>query len=135
VVLGGEPGQDDSGLPPANVEIPDDARELERDVIAYRRELRSRRRRELFRRVLRPFATPSTAVPVIAIVAALSLITGIMLSVLTVTPASAPTRPAPTATSRAVPSHAPRAVHSAAPSHTAAASHATPSHAAAKPKS
>jgi hypothetical protein len=105
VALGGDPGHDDSGLPPANVEIPDDARELERDVIAYRREVRSKRRRERLRRILRPFLTPSTAVPLIAIFAALSMITGVLLSVLTITPASAPTRPTPTVTARAVPAH------------------------------
>jgi hypothetical protein len=105
VALGGDPGRDDSGLPPANVEIPDDARELERDVIAYRREVRSKRRRERLRRILRPFLTPTTAVPLIAIFAALSMITGVLLSVLTITPASAPTRPAPTVTARAVPAH------------------------------
>jgi hypothetical protein len=102
VALGGEPGRDDSGLPPLNVQIPDDARELERDVIAYRREIRSRRRRARLRRVLRPFMSPATAVPLIAVFAALSMVAGVTLSVLTITPASAPTRPA--ATARAHPS-------------------------------
>ena len=34
------PGRDDGSLPPVNIVIPDDARELDRDVLAYRRELR-----------------------------------------------------------------------------------------------
>ena len=42
---GGDQGRDDYGLPPVDIEIPDDARELARDVQAYHRELRSRRRR------------------------------------------------------------------------------------------
>ena len=29
-----EPGRDDNGLPPVNIEVPDDARELARDVLA-----------------------------------------------------------------------------------------------------
>lgn len=42
---GGGPDRDDTGLPPVDVEIPDDARELDRDVQAYRREQRAQRRR------------------------------------------------------------------------------------------
>ena len=41
VNLGGEPERDDSGLPPVDIVVPDDARELERDVQAYRREQRA----------------------------------------------------------------------------------------------
>jgi len=104
VTLGGEPGRDDSGLPPLNVVIPDDARDLERDVIAYRRELRSRRRRERARRIFGPLLNPGTAVPLIAICAALSMVAGAMLSFLTISPASAPTRsPRPAVTSTAAP--------------------------------
>ena len=36
---GGDQGRDDYGLPPVDIEVPDDARELARDVQAYRREL------------------------------------------------------------------------------------------------
>ena len=43
VNLGGDPGRDDFGLPPTDIQIPDDARELDRDVQAYYRELRSLR--------------------------------------------------------------------------------------------
>ena len=44
--VGGDPGRDDYGLPPIDVVIPDDARELDRDVQAYQRELRAQRRRQ-----------------------------------------------------------------------------------------
>ncbi len=37
-----DPGRDDYGLPPVDIEIPDDARDLDRDVQAYHRELRAR---------------------------------------------------------------------------------------------
>jgi hypothetical protein len=94
VTAGGEPGRDDSGLPPVNIQIPDDARELERDVLAYHREVRARRRRRRVRRILAPLSGPGTALPLIATCMALSLIAGAMLSILTIGPASAPTRPA-----------------------------------------
>ena len=53
-----EPGRDDGNLPPVNVVIPDDARELDRDVLAYRREMRANRRRQRFLRIFQPFRTP-----------------------------------------------------------------------------
>lgn len=94
--FGSEPGRDDGGLPPVNMVIPDDARELDRDVLAYRREQRARRRRERFLRLLRPFRGDgpgghSTILPLIATCVALSMLAGAMLSVVTISPASAPT--------------------------------------------
>jgi len=100
-----EPGRDDGSLPPANIEVPDDARELARDVIAYHRELRAKRRRERLKRVLGPFVRAGlfrhgNIFPLIAICVALSMVAGIVLSVLAVRPASSPivsaTPPAPT---------------------------------------
>jgi hypothetical protein len=96
VSFGSEPGRDDGGLPPVNIVIPDDARELDRDVLAYRREQRARRRRERFLRLLRPFRGDdlgghSTILPLIATCVALSMLAGAMLSVVTISPASAPT--------------------------------------------
>jgi hypothetical protein len=96
VSFASEPGRDDGSLPPANIEIPDDARDLARDVIAYHRELRAKRRRERMARVLRPFARAGLfrhgrILPLIAACVALSLIIGTMLSVMTVRPASGPT--------------------------------------------
>jgi hypothetical protein len=92
VSFSSEPGRDDGSLPPVNVEVPDDARELARDVIAYHRELRGRRRRERMTRVLRPLVRAGlirhwTIFPLIAACVALSMIVGAMLSV---SPASAP---------------------------------------------
>lgn len=90
--FGGDPGRDDGGLPPVNIEIPDDARELDRDVLAYRRELRAQRRRQRMRRLAAPFARRGGALPLIAMCVALSMLAGAMLSVFTISPASAPTR-------------------------------------------
>lgn len=108
-----DPGRDDSGLPPVHVVIPDDARELDRDVLAYRREMRAKRRRERLRRVLRPL--PGRAggsqdrqahgpiLPLIVTCVALCMLAGAMLSVVTISPASAPTV---TGTAGAVPTSA-----------------------------
>src|ERR1700753_1719923 len=54
VSFASQPGRDDGNLPPVNVVIPDDARELDRDVLAYQREMRSRRRRDRLTRLFRP---------------------------------------------------------------------------------
>jgi hypothetical protein len=96
VNFGSDPGRDDGGLPPVNIVIPDDARELERDVLAYRRELRAARRRDRLLRLVRPwrargFAGHAAILPLIATCVALSMLAGAMLSVVTISPASAPT--------------------------------------------
>lgn len=95
-----EPGRDDSNLPPVNIVIPDDARELERDVLAYRRELRAERRRQRLLRLLRPFRSHgagghTTVIPLIAGCLAIVLVGGALLSVATMNPASAPTLSSP----------------------------------------
>jgi hypothetical protein len=104
VSFASEPGRDDGSLPPANIEVPDDARELARDVIAYHRELRAKRRRERVRRALGPllragFFRHGNMFPLIAACVALSMIVGVVLSVMAVRPASGPivnaTPPAP----------------------------------------
>jgi hypothetical protein len=91
-----EPERDDGSLPPVNIVIPDDARELDRDVLAYRRELRAQRRRQRLLRMLRPFnrsglGGPTAIVPLIALCLALALVGGALLSVVTMNPADAPT--------------------------------------------
>ena len=91
-----EPGRDDGSLPPVNIVIPDDARELDRDVLAYRRELRAQRRRQRLMRLFRPFARRemgghAAILPLVATCVALSMLAGAMLSVVTISPASAPT--------------------------------------------
>jgi hypothetical protein len=100
VSFASEPGRDDGNLPPVNVVIPDDARELDRDVLAYRRELRAKRRRQRLMWLLRPFRTSAfggqaAIVPLIAACLAISLVGGALLSVVTMSPASAPTLSAP----------------------------------------
>ena len=95
-----EPGRDDGNLPPVNVVIPDDARELDRDVLAYRREQRAKRRRQRLLRLFRPFRLPehggqAAIIPLIAACLAISLVGGALLSIMTMSPASAPTLNAP----------------------------------------
>ena len=77
---GGDAGWDET---PLDIHIPDDARELERDVLAYHREQRALRRRSLLRRVM-----PAQAgiMPLIASVLAVCLVAGMMLSVFTISP-------------------------------------------------
>ena len=84
---GGGSGWDE---PPLDIQIPDDARELDRDVLAYHRELRARRRRRRLRRLTRPFAGQGTVMPLLASILAVCLVAGAMLSVATFGPATAP---------------------------------------------
>ena len=84
---GGESGWDE---PPLDIQIPDDARELERDVLAYHRELRAKRRRRQLRKLTRPFAGQGTVMPLLASILAVCLVAGAMLSVATFGPATAP---------------------------------------------
>ena len=100
-----EPGRDDGSLPPVNIVIPDDARELDRDVLAYRREMRALRRRQRRRRLLRPFGGPALGgptaiVPLIALLLAIALVGGALLSVLTISPAEQDTALTPSASPR-----------------------------------
>ena len=114
---GGGSGWDE---PPLDIQIPDDARELEREVLAYRRELRAKRRRDRLRRLAGPFAGRGTVMPLLASILAVCLVAGAMLSVATFSPATAPadqtTQPPTTAaTSR---SALPRSSSTARPSST-----------------
>jgi hypothetical protein len=84
VNTGGDPGRDDYGLPPVDIEIPDDARELDRDVHAYYRELRSRRRRMLAKKVYGPMASDGMVLPLLAGCLALTLLAATLLTVFTV---------------------------------------------------
>lgn len=81
---GGDPGRDDYGLPPVDIEVPDDARELDRDVQAYRRELRSLRRRMLARRLAGPLTSDGMVLPLLAGCLALTLLAATLLTVFTV---------------------------------------------------
>lgn len=115
----GEPGWDG----PLDVQIPDDARDLERDVLAYRRELRALRRRRRLRRLM-----PSHAgiLPLMASVLAVCLVAGMMLSVFTISPAEGPSKPS-THTTHPAPSHpaSGQPSHSPQPTHTPQLSHST----------
>src|SRR5580658_5063389 len=89
------PGWDE---PPLDVQVPDDARELDREVLAYHREQRARRRRTRLRRLTSPFGGQGTILPLLASIFAVCLVAGVMLSVATFSPATAPaTRLHPTA--------------------------------------
>jgi hypothetical protein len=92
---GGGAGWDES---PLDIQIPDDARELDRDVLAYHRELRAKRRRSRLRRLAGPLAGHGAIMPLLASILAVCLVAGAMLSVATFSPATAPgvRTPAPT---------------------------------------
>jgi hypothetical protein len=81
---GGDHGRDDYGLPPVDIEVPDDARELDRDVQAYRRELRSARRRILARKLYGPLTRDGMVLPLLAGCLALTLLAATLLTVFTV---------------------------------------------------
>jgi hypothetical protein len=87
---GGEPGRDEGGLPPVDVDIPDDARELDREVLAYHREQRALRRRARWARLLGPLHQHGAILPLIASCVALSMLAGTLLSVFSISPAAAP---------------------------------------------
>src|SRR5262245_56400624 len=81
VNIGGDPGRDDYGLPPVDIEIPDDARELDRDVQAYRRELRALRWRRRTRWLVGPLGRDGMVLPLLAGCLALTLLAGTLLTV------------------------------------------------------
>jgi hypothetical protein len=116
---GGGSGWDE---PPLDIQIPDDARELDRDVLAYHRELRAQRRRKRLRRLagpFAPFATHGSVMPLLASILAVCLVAGAMLSVATFSPATSPATRTPsptTATSSPAETLAPRST-TAAPVH------------------
>ncbi len=83
VNLGSEPDRDDSGLPPVDIEIPDDASELDRDVQAYHRELRAQRRRMRLGRLHGPLTRDGLVLPLLAGFLAMVLISGVLLTVFT----------------------------------------------------
>ena len=89
---GGEPERDETGLPPVDIEIPDDARELDRDVQAYYRELRAQRRQHRGFRARGSLAKDGIVLPLLACCLILALITGTLLTVFTATSEQNPTR-------------------------------------------
>lgn len=83
---GGEPGHDDYGLPRVDIQIPDDARELYRDVQAYHRELRAQRRHARSRRLRAPLHRTGIIVPLIAGCLILAMIVGMVLTMFSANP-------------------------------------------------
>ena len=99
---GGGSGWDET---PLDIQVPDDARELDRDVLAYHRELRAVRRRNRLRRLagpFAPFAARGSVMPLLASILAVCLVAGAMLSVATFSPATPPAdrTPSPTTSIR-----------------------------------
>ncbi|HEX5190380.1 MAG TPA: hypothetical protein VFW16_12605 [Streptosporangiaceae bacterium] len=82
----GEPGHDDYGLPPVDIQIPDDARELDRDVQAYHRELRAYRRHQRSLRWRAPLRRSGMIVPLIAGCLVLAMVAGMVLTMLSANP-------------------------------------------------
>jgi hypothetical protein len=80
VDVGGEPERDDFGLPPVDIQVPDDARELERDMQAYHRELRAERRHRRARRLGGPLARNGMVLPLLAGCLVLALVSGTLLT-------------------------------------------------------
>jgi hypothetical protein len=92
-----DPGRDEYGLPPVDIEVPDDARDLARDVQAYHREMKALRRRARITRLARPLGRRGMLIPLIAGCLALTLLSGTLLTVL----AGRQANPAPGKTSAA----------------------------------
>ena len=132
---GGGAGWDE---PPLDIQIPDDARELDRDVLAYHREQRVRRRRNRLRRLAGPLGGHGTLLPLLASILAVCLVAGAMLSVATFSPARAPGKPghSPTAKAASSPAATTRTspVTSTQPAGTAGASRAQASGVAQSPR-
>jgi hypothetical protein len=82
---GGEPERDDTGLPPVDIEIPDDARELERDMQAYYRELRALRRHHRNARLRGLLARDGMIVPLLVCSLVFALVAGTLLTLFTAT--------------------------------------------------
>ena len=83
---GGEPEHDDYGLPRVDIQIPDDARELYRDVQAYHRELRAIRRHERSRRWRAPLRRSSVVIPLIAGCLVLAMMASMVLTMFSANP-------------------------------------------------
>lgn len=83
---GGEPEHDDYGLPRVDIQVPDDARELYADVLAYHRELRALRRHQRSLRWRAPLRRSSSIVPVIAGCLIIAMIASMVLTMFTANP-------------------------------------------------
>jgi len=89
-VNAGEPERDDFPLPPVDIEIPDDARELARDVQAYHREQRAARRRRRLGRLHAPLTKDGMVLPLLAGCLVMVMISGVLLTVFSASNSGAP---------------------------------------------
>jgi hypothetical protein len=123
VNAGGEPERDDFPLPPVDIKVPDDARELGREVQAYHREQRAARRRRRLGRLHAPLTKDGLVLPLLAGCLVMVMISGVLLTVF-----SAGNSGAPATAFRASSSDSPQNPQiSAAGSSTASPSPASPS--------
>jgi hypothetical protein len=98
VNAGGDPERDDFGLPPIDIVIPDDARELDRDVQAYQREQRALRRKRRVSRLRGPLTRDGMVLPLLAGCLMLALLTSTLLVMFAADQTGAPVMPRSTAT-------------------------------------
>ncbi len=112
---GGDPDRDDFGLPPIDIVVPDDARELDRDVQAYQRELRALRRRRRATRLRGPLTRDGMVLPLLAGCLMLALLTSTLLIMFATDQTGMPQLPLhPTATQRNPPKRTPTPAQPAA---------------------
>ena len=78
----GDPGRDDYGLPRVDIEIPDDARELYPDMLAYYREQRALRRFQRAARLRAMLRRDGVAMPLVAGCLVLAMLAGMVLTML-----------------------------------------------------
>lgn len=93
----GDSDPDDYGLPPVDIAIPDDARELDGDLLAYRRELRQERLRLRLRWLTAPLTRYGIAAPFIAAALLVSLTSATLMAVFASRPSRSPQQPFSTA--------------------------------------
>jgi hypothetical protein len=103
VNAGGDPDREDFGLPPIDIVIPDDARELDRDVLAYQRELRALRRRRRANRLRRPLTRDGMVLPLLAGCLMLALLTSTLLIMFAADQTGMPQLPRRPAVTRHIP--------------------------------
>jgi hypothetical protein len=111
---GGDPDRDDFGLPPIDIVVPDDARELDRDVQAYQRELRALRRKRRVSRLRGPLTRDGMVLPLLAGCLMLALLTSTLLIMFAADQTGMPDLPRSTTTAQSAPRHTPTPAQPAA---------------------
>jgi hypothetical protein len=114
VNAGGDPDRDEFGLPPIDIVVPDDARELHRDVQAYQRELKALRRQRRANRLRGPLTRDGMALPLLAGCLMLALLTSTLLIMFAADQTGMPQLPPrSTVTQSTSPKHTPTAAPAA----------------------